>query len=58
MADKYPDPFVRWEELKQEMSDTLDKMKETAQEYYDVQREKEIIEDVAARHGISLEEVE
>jgi len=55
MADKYPDPFIRWEELKQEMADTLDQMKETAQEYDDAQREKEIIEDVAARHGISLE---
>ena len=50
------DPFERWEELKQEVADTLDQMKETAQEYDDAQREKEIIEDVAERHGISLEE--
>ena len=50
------DPFARWEEWKQEVADTLDQMKETAQEYGDTQREKEIIEDVAARHGISLEE--
>ena len=50
------DPFTRWEEWKQEVADTLDQMKETAQEYDDAQREKEIIEDVAARHGISLEE--
>ena len=50
------DPFERWEELKQEVADTLDQMKETAQEYDDAQREKEIIEDVAARHGIDLQE--
>ena len=52
------DPFDRWEEWKQEVADTLDQMKETAQEYDDAQREKEIIEDVAERHGISLEEAE
>ena len=57
MADKHPDPFERWEEWKQEVADTLDQMKETAQEYDDAQREKEIIEDVAAKHGISLEDV-
>ena len=50
------DPFTRWEELKQEVADTLGQMKETAQEYDDAQREKEIIENVAERHGISLEE--
>ena len=52
------DPFDRWEEWKQEVADTLDQMKETTQEYDDAQREKEIIENVAARHGISLEEAE
>ena len=56
MANKYPDPFTRWEEWKREVADTLGQMKETAQEYDDAQREKEIIENVAERHGISLEE--
>ena len=56
MADKYPDPFTRWEEWKQEVADILVQMEETAQEYDDAQREKEIIEDVAARHGIDLQE--
>jgi len=50
------DPFTRWEEWKQEVADILRQMKETTQEYDDIQREKEIIEDVAERHGISLEE--
>ena len=50
------DPFTRWKEWKQEVADTLDQMKETAKEYDDAQREKEIIEDVAARHGIDLQE--
>ena len=58
MANKYPDPFTRWEEWKQEVADILRQMKETTQEYDDAQREKEIIEDVAERHGISLEEAE
>ena len=58
MSDKYPDPFKRWEEWKQEVADTLSQMKEIVQEYDDAQREKEIIEDVAERHGISLEEAE
>jgi len=57
MADKYPDPFTRWEEWKQEAADILDQMQRTAQEYYDAQRVKEIIEDAAAKHGISLEDV-
>ena len=52
------DPFTRWEEWKQEVADILRQMKETTQEYDDIQREKEIIEDVAERHGISLEEAE
>ena len=52
------DPFARWEEWKQEVADILRQMKETTQEYDDIQREKEIIEDVAERHGISLEEAE
>ena len=56
MADKYPDPFTRWEEWKQKVADILVQMEETAQEYDDAQREKEIIEDVAARHGIDLQE--
>ena len=56
MADKYPDPFTRWEEWKQEVADILVQMEETAQEYDDAQREKEIIEDVAARHVIDLQE--
>ena len=55
MANKYPDPFTRWEEWKQEVAATLGQMKETAQEYDDAQREKEIIEEVAERHGIQLE---
>ena len=48
------DPFTRWEELKQEIADTLADMEHIAEEYNDAQREKEIIEDVAERHGIQL----
>ena len=45
MANKYPDPFVRWEEWKQEVAEVLEEMERIAEESNDL------------AHGIEKEDV-